>query len=108
MNNISKAQQGRIDKVLNTKIIFVEGLMTRKEWLHLQHNKGSSVREVMKSKTKYNRIRFNRMNYEEQQAYEARINKKVPCYELVLVNDDGFYDITKIEFDYFNTLLTTL
>ena len=100
---MTKAQEARINKVLDTKIMYTEGLMTRRNWLRLQHKNKSTVCEVLKSKTKYSRTRFNRMDYAEQQEYEKRLNTKVPCYELHLV-DEYFYDITKIEYDYFLTL----
>jgi len=103
MATIDKALQARINKTLDTKVHYTEGIMTRRDWLVLQKSKGSSVKEVMKSKTKYSRTRFNRMDYREQEEYQKRLDTKVPCYELHL-SDESFYDITKIEYDYFSSL----
>jgi len=100
----SAALQAKADKALNVKENYPEvGVMTRKEWIILMHSQGATVKTAFKSKTKYNRIKFNRMNDSEQKEYERKIAELVQCYELHK-NIGGFFDITKSEFDFFNTL----
>lgn len=100
---MANIQQYKIDATLNKLVRYEEGVMSRRDWLKLQLSKGSTVHMEMRSKTVWNRRRFNAMNWQEQQAYEKRMETKVPCYELKL-KDGGFYDITKTEYDHFQTL----
>jgi hypothetical protein len=103
MNN--QAKKALENKILDTQVNYSEfGVLTRREFLTIANHQCAEVREVMKSKTIFNRTKYNRMNYAEQQAYEQRLAIKVPCYELQLLGSESYYDITKTEFDYFNSL----
>lgn len=105
MNNISHAQRAKQEKVLDTKVYFTEGLMTRRDWLILQKQNGSTVRESTKPRNKFSRTKFNRMmGADQQKEYERKcFEEKVICFELVLT-DRSFYEITKTEFNFFNQL----
>lgn len=100
---MANIQQHRINAILDKQMRFDGVIMTRRQWLKKQLSEGATVHEEMRSKTTYNRTRFNRMNWEEQKAYEERMNTKVPCYELK-TKDGGYYDITKTEYDHFQEL----
>lgn len=101
---INKAQQAKADKTLDTLVRYDEGVMTRRDWIKMQVDKGATVKMRMESKTVWNRRRFNAMNWEQQQAYEKRMETKVPCFSLH-IEEGSYYDITKTEYDYFNSLL---
>lgn len=96
-------QEYKIESTLKVKVRYSEGIMTRAEWCELQKRNGANVQEVQKSKTKYNRVKYNRMGPAEQEEYERKLNTLVTCYELHLPSG-CFYDITKAEYDYFNSL----
>ncbi len=98
-------QEHKAEATLSKVLSYPEGVMTRKEWVKLQHGKGATVKEALKSKTMFDRRKFNRMNYAQQEEYEKKVNTLVPCYELYCIpTEGGFYDITKAEYDYFQTL----
>lgn len=93
----------RKESVLNKKLNYNGfGVMTRREWLDLLRVKGAKVEESTKSKVQYNRIKFNRMDGEQQKEYEKKLNEKVPCYRLYeKEGDTSAWEITKTEYDYF-------
>jgi hypothetical protein len=102
-NNI---QQHKAEATLNKLIRYEEGVMSRKQWLNLQRIKGAYVEESTKNRIQFNRIKYNRMSsYKEQGEYEKKCNEKVVCYELHFPNQNSFWDITKTEYDYFNSLI---
>ena len=103
MNTIQAAQKAKAEKSLNVVVRYPEGIMTRKEWIELQFKNGSTVEESTKNKIDYNRTKFNRMNYKEQEEYLSKCYEKIPCYNLTM-KDESFYHISKAEFDYFNSL----
>lgn len=111
MNNIEYARKGREEKTLNMLVRYKEGVMSRREWLELQKSNGSTVRQSEKPRNKYSRTKFNRMtDIRAQEEYERKcFEEKVVCYQLVYpIPNEGclktFVEITKIEFDYFNSL----
>ena len=53
----------------------------------------------------YNRIKFNRMNAKEQEAYEKRLKETKTVYRLVLAKDEARdFAVPKMVYDYFNEL----
>lgn len=98
-----KAIEAKQKSILSKVFRYPEGIMNRSEWINLKKKQGCAVRECLKSKTMYSRTKFNRMNWDQQKEYEIRLETKVPCYELVNL-DNSFHDITKTEFDYFNSI----
>lgn len=101
---MKEANKARAEKVLNVLMRYDEGVMSRRDWLEMQFNKGSSVRESTKNRIDFDRRKFNRMtSYAEQEVYEKKCSEKVICYKLDLI-DESFYYITKAEFEYFNSL----
>lgn len=98
------ALKAKSEKSLDIKMNYPEGIFTRREYMQLQHSKGATVKEETKYRCTFNRTKFNNMtNYAEQMAYEAKCAEVVTCYNLYFV-DRGFIEITKTEFDYFNSL----
>jgi len=107
-NNINAALQGKINKTLDTKVRYDEGVMSRREWLKMQLVKGATVEESTKNRIQFDRIKFNRMNggiwSNEQSEYEKKCNEKIPCYNLRLPGESAFWEITKIEYEHFKAL----
>jgi hypothetical protein len=97
-------QDYRAEASLQTKIRYEEGILTKADWIGLKKSQGFTVRTVLKSKTHYNRTKFNRMSSDrEQEIYMEKVNNKVECFELVSP-ERYFFDITKAEYNYFNSL----
>ncbi len=93
----------RKESIMQKKMRFAEGIMTRKEWLDLMRVRGAYVKEGTKNRIEFNRIKYNRMgNYTEQQEYEKKCNEKVPSYQLYEKGvKNTFFEISKTEFEYF-------
>lgn len=102
--NISLALEAKKEIILS-KLIRCDGVvMTRLDWLKIKHKEGCWVKEDTKNRIQFDRKKFNRMtNYEEQWEYERKCNEKVRCYKLY-DEEDSYYEITKTEFDFFETL----
>ena len=77
--------------------------MTRKKWLGLKKRQNCFVKSELGQRYKFNRNKFNRMDFYQQEIYEAKMKEKKEVYYLYEL-DNCFYEITKIEFNYFNTL----
>ena len=107
-NNINAALAARAEKILNTKMRYEEGVMTRREWLNMWRVKGATVEESTKNRIQFNRLKFNRMKggiwSNEQSEYEKKCNEMIPCYNLRIPNERSFFEITKTEFEYFNNM----
>lgn len=109
MANITKAQQARIEKVLNVRINYSNyGIKTRREWLELMKWEGATVEETDQPRIKYNRRKYNRMDMWEQREYDEKLKERKPLYKLNAPNcpHNSFWEITKIEYDYFLTIET--
>lgn len=105
--NTNAMNRARTDKILQKKYNFQEGVMTRMEWIQLMVSIGATVKIGTKCPTRWNRTKFNRMDYKEQGAYEKKLAVRVPCYELYRPGQESIYtEITKTEFDFFNQLKT--
>lgn len=105
MNNISKALEAKAQKSLSIKMRYDEGILTKKEWIELKHKQGAKVEISTKNRIQFNRIKFNRMySNKEQEDYKKKCNEKVTCYNLHPAGVTYYNEITKTEFDYFNSL----
>jgi len=104
-NTINPAQEARNNKVLNTLVnLGSHGIKTRRAFLE-QFKTTGKVEEAQEPKVKYNRVKYNRMNWEEQKEYEKKLEEKKTVYRFYMDKDKtSFFDITKIEYDYFNSL----
>jgi len=96
-------QEKRIEATLNKLINYPEGLITRKQWLNIKFNEGCKASEETAPKYKFNRLKYNRMNGQDQEIYEAKMKQTKTAYEL-REKSNCFYDITKIEYNYFKAL----
>ena len=99
-------------KVLEKKVNLPEfGLVTRAQFMQYAkgYKEGSWTVEAKEmdgyERGEYNRIKFNRMgNQGEQDAYEARLKVKKRVYSIYPPDRKYHYNISKAEFDYFNSL----
>ncbi len=98
MENLQKA---KANAILDTKVRYSEGILTRREWLNLMKSKGARVEESTKPRVMFNRVKYNRLTGWEQEEYERKTKERVICYNLHPENG-GFFEITKTEYDYFN------
>ncbi len=64
------------------------------EWINLMKNKGHFVRECLVPAVYHNRIKYNRMNGEEQKIYDKRCSETKIEYRLY-ITDTSNYQITK-------------
>ncbi len=115
---MSALQQGKVNAVLNLKMKFEEGIMTRREWLVLKKGQGAEVgiidrrNYVAEEKLEtwiYNHREDNSGNpnwpatkfwLAEKERLKAGIYKR----EYTLRIGKSIFDITKTEYDYFNSL----
>lgn len=106
--NIEKAQKARAEKSLDKFIRHNGATMTRREWVEVMFNSGKmEVRISTRNRVKYNRNVFNRMmSYAEQAEYEKKCNEIISCYTLQVKEGSSFWEVSKAEFDYFNSLFT--
>lgn len=80
--SITKAQQAKAEKALQKTIRTEEGaVMTKKEWLQKLVTDGWLPSVDTKSSVKWNRTKYNRMNWMEQAVYEEQLDTLVPSYE---------------------------
>lgn len=104
--NITAALKAKNEKTLNTLIRYSEGIMSKKDWIKMQVAKGAYVEQSTKNRIQYNRIKFNRMTSDnEQEEYMAKCNEKVICYNLRFKGESSFWEISKTEYDCFNSLV---
>ncbi len=97
-------QEHREAHTLTVKMRYDEGIMTRKEWIDLKHSQGYFTKEGTKAKVQYSRSKYNRLTGKEQEIYEKKCEERIVSYELRHPQESAFYDITKAEFNYFNSL----
>lgn len=93
----------RKQSILNFKMRYEEGIMTRAEWIKIKLSQEWYAKEETKSKIQYSRAKFNKMNRKEQEEYERKCAEMVPCW--VLQKGRESFEITKTEFEYFNQLM---
>ena len=107
MTNLEKAQKVRSEKALEKKINTSDyGIITKAEFMENLFKNGATSRIELRHPFIFDRIKYNRMTNSngEQDAYEKKYNEKVPKYEIVK-SDESFYEVSKSEYDYFNTLI---
>lgn len=83
------------------------GTLTKAEFIERAKAAGWTVRAEERNgyqNGEYNRRHFNRLTGEDQTKYEARLNKVKMVYSIHPPGQTSFYDISKTEFEYFNTL----
>lgn len=92
-------QQGRINKTLDTRMQFSEGVMTRREWLLLRIGSGATASTAEVPSVKFNRVKYNRMEGGAQQEYDQKLAKTKTEYRIW--QDSTFWAVTKTEYDFF-------
>lgn len=104
---MNQLQEARINAVLNTKVRYPEGLMSRREWLELMASKGYEVKLSKTPLVQYSRTKYNRLSGTEQEEYEKKCNIMKDSYEISHSSSSSFYNITKTEYDYFLSIKTS-
>jgi hypothetical protein len=101
-------QQGRIDKVLDTIMDFDGfGVMSRREWLKACFRDGSYYSDTyLDHPFTWSNKKFNNLpEWQDQQEYEKKYHTLKTKYAIKKHGCDTFSLVTKIEFDYFNSLI---
>ena len=80
------------------------GITSKGERMQKAKAEGWIVEIDKKPSVKYDRRKYNRMNWEEQKEYERKMDILVPEYQLRKPGESTYYEITKTEYEYFNTL----
>lgn len=97
--NISKAQQAKADISLQKTVRREDGrIVTQKEWLNELVNEGYLPFEDTKPSVKWDRVKYNRMDGRQQEAYEKQYNTPIPAYWAR--STDGLYELNKTQFNY--------
>jgi hypothetical protein len=95
----------KAESVLNKLVNYSEYvIMTRKQFCEKMFKEGATVKKGTKFKIQYSRTKYNRMNGREQEIYDKQCAEKIVCYQLTPKGVDWNIEITKTEFDFFNTL----
>ena len=100
-------QECRIDSVLDTRVNYGGrlGVLTRRSWLQHWKEQGAKVEIEQVPSVKYNRVKYNRMDWEEQADYDKKLAKLKNEYRLYS-NPSTFWAVTRVEYDYFVGLCT--
>lgn len=95
-------QDYKKEAVLNKNMNFDGKIMSRREWLKIKLAEGWEAEEKQVAAVQYDRRKFNRMNWQQQQEYEKRMAETKKEYRLKI--GDEYYVITKTEFEAFKSL----
>lgn len=105
MRNIEAAQIAKADKILNTLVAYSTGVMTRREWLRMMKDKNAIVEVASKPRFQFSRTKFNSFtNQRLQDEYYAKTEQRIPQYRISNQGESTFWEITKTEFDYYNSI----
>lgn len=96
MSNLAPAREARLQKSLARLYRFDGEIMTLQEIL--RDAASFEAKEV--PKYDYNRIKFNRMDYREQAAYEEKLKQKKISYRAKF-SDESFIEIPKMVYDFY-------
>jgi len=97
--NLSQANSARQQKALNQKYCFRDyGIKSFLQLIEEGIITGAKI--TMEPSVRYNRIKYNRMDWNEQMAYEQKLNTKVKVYNLCTSKDSSF-TVPKMVYDYF-------
>ena len=100
---LTAAHSAKAESALN-KLTRCEGrIYTKRDWLKKMHDEGCTARETTKPRCRFDRRKFNRLNWAEQEEYERKCEEQIPAWQVV-TQDGYYYEISKTEFNYFQTL----
>lgn len=104
--NLSQANSARQQKALNQKYCFANyGI---KSFLQLIDEEIIiSAKEGTEPSVRYNRLKYNRMNNEQQEEYQRKLDTKVKIYKLYTSNGSCF-TAPKMVYEYFKERERTL
>ena len=103
MNTIEKMNKIKSEKILNGFIRYNNQTITKKEWLNELFKSGYKPEIGTTCPIKYNRVKFNRMNWKEQQEYEKKLSERITEYRAIC-KSGSYYPLTKTEYDYFDSI----
>jgi hypothetical protein len=99
MQNLEKAHEKRAEQSLLKPVRIDGGPVTT--WKDLIDKKTFTMaKKVDVPAIKYNRRKFNGMNYQEQEEYERRMKETKPEYRLY-TDEETFYEVRKTVYDYY-------
>jgi hypothetical protein len=100
--SLAAANQGRLDKALDRKYRFSHGVDTFRAMIERGAFSHAEVIEV--PRIKYDRRKFNRMDYKEQAEYSRRMEEKKTEYLLLYRDRDGVsVTVPKMVYEWFKT-----
>lgn len=107
MSNINKALSAKAEKFLDQLVRSKRfGVLTRRDFCKKMVELGALPKIDQVPSVKWNRRKFNRMDYKEQWEYEKRLTRTKPQYQLYYPDDtDTCAVVTKTEYDYFMSLV---
>lgn len=97
-------QDHKTEATLKKQFRYDEGIFTRAEYMQLQKAAGATVSQSTRAQIDFSRTKYNRMDSREQEEYERKCDTRIPCFNLNFAGKSSFIEITKAEFDYFNSL----
>ena len=104
MNNITKMNKVRQDKVLDKVYRFSDGISTFRK--RIEAGMYSHAECVDVPKIEYNRRKFNNMNHKEQAEYEKKLKETKKEYRLYLASDSSAMNcVSKLVYDYFKEIV---
>jgi hypothetical protein len=105
MTTIEKARAARAEQALEKLVKYDGKITTKKKFIEHLISNGYKPEESEKNKVQFDRRKFNRMNYFEQEDYEKKCNEKIKCF--LMKNNEGYYhEISKAEFDFALTIIS--
>lgn len=104
MNTITKAQEVKAQTHLAGLTRYNGIIMKRSEFLEQLKKDGYTPETAEVPAVQYDRRKFNRMNWQEQQVYEKRLAEKKTEYRAQSNDDSGFFTLTTTEYKYFCSL----
>lgn len=105
MKKMNNAHEARKNKVLDTLIRYSNyGYMTRRKFIQMIYDNGGFCEVAAVPSVRYDRRKFNRMDYREQKEYQKKLDTLKKEYRAFPEGDNTFYVITKTEYDYFSRL----
>lgn len=97
--NIDSARQKKVENHLSKLIRYKNKVISIRDWITTLINEGGKPEIKQVPAVQYNRIKFNRMNYEQQKEYEKRLNTLVPEYRISF-EDETYFKLNKTEYEF--------
>jgi len=103
--SVDNARQKKAEKHLFKLIRYNNKVISIKDWISTLINEGGKPEIIQVPAVQYSRIKFNRMNYEQQKEYEKRLNTLVPEYRISFFEDGTHVKLNKTEYKFALSLI---